>query len=108
MPELAGTGTMTRTYFSLEHLLGGDEGISNGPYPPSYCGVRTDQYPQVPGRWMYVHYDTGEDELYDLNADPWQLSSLDKNPAYAVQKQALHDLTVQICSPTPPGFSWGS
>lgn len=108
VPELAGTGTMARTYFSLEHLLGGDEGNLHGPYPPTYCGVRTDAYPQVPGRWMYVRYDTGEEELYDLNADPWQLSSLDKNPAYAVQKQALHDLTVQICSPTPPGFSWGS
>jgi N-acetylglucosamine-6-sulfatase len=109
LPELAGTGSMSRTYFSLEHLEGGDEiGDGAGPHPSAYCGVRTHQYPTVPGRWMYVRYATGEEELYDLDADPWQLSSLDKNPAYEAQRLALHDLTQQICSPTPPGYSWGS
>jgi N-acetylglucosamine-6-sulfatase len=108
LPELAGTGSMSRRYFLLEHLAGSGEGGGGGSIPPSYCGVRTDHDPDVPGRWMYVHYGTGEEELYDLDADPWQLSSLDKNPAYAAQRSALHDLTQQACSPTPPGFSWGS
>ena len=99
---------MGRTYFSLEHLVGGEESSGKGSHPPTYCGVRTNQYPDVPGRWMYVRYATGEEELYDLDADPWQLTSLDKNPSYAAQRSVLDDLTQQICSPTPPGFSWGS
>jgi len=56
---------------------------------------------------MYVRYATGEEELYNLDADPWELTSLDKDPAYAAQKQALLDLTQQICSPPPPGYTWG-
>lgn len=108
VPELAGARSMRRTYFPLEHLAGSDEGSGSGPQPPTYCGVRTNHDPAIPGRWMYVDYQTGEQELYDLDADPWQLSSLDKDPDHAGQLAALHDLTVQICSPAPPGFSWGS
>jgi hypothetical protein len=36
---------------------------------PEYSGLRTDRY-------AYVEYVTGEKELYDLRADPYQLSSL--------------------------------
>lgn len=102
LPEIAGTGTLNRTYFPLEHLEQGDAPI------PSYCGVRTDDYAGAPlsGQWMYVRYATGEEELYDLGTDPWELTSLDKDPAYAAQKQALLDLTQQICSPPPPGYAW--
>jgi hypothetical protein len=107
MPEIAGTGTMLRTYFPLEHVAGGNEaGEGAGPHPPTYCGVRTSGDPDIPGRWMYVRYDTGEEELYDLDADPWQLTSLDKDPAYDVQRSQLKELTEHLCDPTPPGFSW--
>ena len=107
LPVLAGTAPIGRTYFSLEHLVGGGEEGDKGPHPPTYCGVRTNDDPDIPGRWMYVRYDTGEEELYDLTADPWQLSSLDKDPGHAAQLASLRDLTMQICTPTPPGFSWG-
>jgi hypothetical protein len=36
---------------------------------PNYDAVRTAQY-------NYVEYETGEKELYDLNADPTELTSL--------------------------------
>jgi len=39
--------------------------------PPAWYGVRTPRY-------TYVRYATGERELYDDLADPWQLQSLDK------------------------------
>jgi arylsulfatase A-like enzyme len=43
-------------------------------YP--YSGIRT-------GRWLYVEYETGDRELYDLTNDPDQLESLATDPAYA-------------------------
>jgi hypothetical protein len=55
---------------------------------------------------MYVRYDTGEEELYDLAADPWQLNSLDTDPTYDLQRLALKALAEQLCDPAPPGFAW--
>ena len=46
------------------------------PMVPHYEGIRT------PG-WVYLEYDTGERELYDLNADPYQLTSLHADPGAA-------------------------
>ena len=43
------------------------------PMLPHYEGIRT------PG-WVYLEHDTGERELYDLNADPYQLTSLHAVP----------------------------
>ena len=102
LPVIGGTATLTRPYFALEHVLG----PPGEPQIPSYCGVRTNGYSGAPGRWMYVRYSTGEEELYNLNADPWQLTSLDKLSAYATQKEELKELTQQICSPPPPGYLW--
>jgi N-acetylglucosamine-6-sulfatase len=105
VPELSGTGTMQRRYFPIEHLTGGLEGGDNEDVP-TYCGVRTFGDPTVPGSWMYVRYSTGEQELYDMVADPWQLNSLQADPAYATQLQALRALAQQACVPAPPNFSW--
>jgi N-acetylglucosamine-6-sulfatase len=108
VPEIAGTGSIARTSFPLEHLVGGNEAGENAPsHPPTYCGVRTNGDPDIPGRWMYVRYDTGEEELYDLVADPWQLTSLDADPTYDPERLALRALAEQLCAPVPPGFSWG-
>ena len=43
-------------------------------YP--YSAIRT-------GRWLYVEYETGDLELYDLHADPEQLDSRAADPDYA-------------------------
>ena len=34
-------------------------------------------------RWKYVEYVTAETELYDLDADPYELQNQTGNPAYA-------------------------
>ena len=64
---------------------------------PTYCGVRTRSF-------MFAHYVTGEEELYDLAQDPHQLRNVVSwRPTKARQ---LRNLTKSLCQPVPPGFSW--
>jgi arylsulfatase A-like enzyme len=100
LPLLTNPGAPWRTAFPIEHLA---QGTSN---PPTYCGVRTDGWPELSGRWKYLRYINGEQELYDLVADPFELQSLHADPAYATQLQKLHDLAQQLCNPPPPGYGW--
>jgi arylsulfatase A-like enzyme len=65
---------------------------------PPYCAVRTQ-------RDIYVEYLTGEEELYDLAADPYELRNLAADPADAALKSTLHAEMVRMCSPPPPGFT---
>jgi arylsulfatase A-like enzyme len=89
-PLLTDEASSARDSILLEHL--------EGTTPvPTYCGVRTASF-------VFVRYTTGEEELYDLVADPRQL----KNIAHARPNKAneLRTLTQSLCQPTPPGFSW--
>ena len=47
-----------------------------------YAGVKTERY-------VYIEYQNGEKELYDLARDPRELSSRDGDPRYAATQQAL-------------------
>ena len=53
--------------------------------PLNYQGVRTDRY-------LYANYGTGEQELYDLRTDPFELQNTVNNPAYASVKASLQRL----------------
>jgi N-acetylglucosamine-6-sulfatase len=53
--------------------------------PLNYIGVRTDRY-------LYANYGTGEQELYDLRADPFELQNQAGNPVYAPVHGALQRL----------------
>jgi hypothetical protein len=68
-------------------------------YIPAYCGVRT-------ANLTYVQYSTGEEELYDLVNDPFELQNEAENPAFADALSALRARDHQLCVPTPPGFAW--
>lgn len=66
---------------------------------PAYCGWRTKQ-------WMYVHYASGEEEMYSYRSDPDELINLAGNPAYAGRLSAMKARAKQACHPMPPDFSW--
>jgi N-acetylglucosamine-6-sulfatase len=53
--------------------------------PLNYQGVRTDRY-------LYANYGSGEQELYDLRNDPFELQNAVNNPAYAAVKSSLQRL----------------
>ena len=54
-------------------------------------GLRTTgRYDETP--WVYTEYETGERELYDLRADPWQLEDLSGRPRYAATEAALRTM----------------
>jgi arylsulfatase A-like enzyme/subtilase family serine protease len=75
LPRLDGRATDTRGDF-LFTLAG-------------FQGVRSE-------RWKYVRYDGGEEELYDLLADPDELVSRHADPAYASQKAILRNRLDQL------------
>ena len=54
-----------------------------------YWGVRTYRY-------LFVEYATGEQELYDLYADPYQEQSLHLDPRYAQVLQALESRAARL------------
>jgi arylsulfatase A-like enzyme len=83
--------TWTRDGFLIEHM-----GV-DPPKVPSFCGMRTTQ-------WMYVRYATGEEELYDEIADPFELANvIGEQPLIAAELRAQAQ---ERCSPPPPGFAW--
>jgi hypothetical protein len=49
---------------------------------PPYCGVRSLD-------WLYVEYQTGETELYDMRNDPYQLRNQEDNDRYKAVKHLL-------------------
>ena len=64
---------------------------------PEYYALRT-------ARYSYVEYGTGEKELYDLNADPTELTSLH---ASASHQAVISDLKARLeelkkCTGTGP------
>ncbi len=59
--------------------------------PVNYLGVRTDRY-------LYAEYGNGEQELYDLRNDPFELQNAASNPAFAPVKGALQRLLGTLAS----------
>jgi arylsulfatase A-like enzyme len=90
LPVLRGERPSWRRDFLVEHLEG------TNPVP-TYCAVRS-------ARWAYVRYTDGEEELYDLEADPEQLVNLAGDPAAASALEAMRGRLEALCDPAPPGF----
>jgi arylsulfatase A-like enzyme len=57
--------------------------------PMTFTGLRT-------ARYKYVEYATGERELYDLQADPYELHNLDGDPSLAGVEQTLAEELAQV------------
>ncbi len=89
MPLLSPPAGAWRTDLLIEHI---DHVI------PTYCAVRNEGF-------LYVDYDTGEEELYDLAGDPLQLDNVVTDPAYAATLAAMRTRLAELCVPPPPGSS---
>jgi N-acetylglucosamine-6-sulfatase len=94
LPMLRGSATAGRDDFLLEHLAIG----KGDPGGPSYCAVRNRKF-------KYVEYSTGERELYDLAADPAELTSRHDDPALQAEATRLRTRMLQLCRPSPPGWN---
>ena len=77
--------TQTRTGFPI-----GNQSGRHGVVP-TYCGVRS-------ATSLYVRYTTGEEELYDEIADPFELSNLVDEPDAASQLAAMRGLAQELCT----------
>jgi arylsulfatase A-like enzyme len=78
----------------LEAFFNGDpdDPLEDPETPPTdYQAVRTDRY-------LYARYGTGEQELYDLQTDPFELQSRHNDPAYGPVRAALDRLLAELKS----------
>lgn len=91
LPVMTNPSAPWRDAFLIEHKMLDESG------GPSYCGVRT-------ARWKYVYYETGERELYDLQADPFEQQSLHARATHGDVVARMHERTLQLCRPAPPGW----
>jgi arylsulfatase A-like enzyme len=91
MPLLAGDASLDRD-FVYEEMLHGDRRYGVDPAGrPAWYGIRTTAgYDDR--RWVYTEYETGEVELYDLSADPYQLENLAGRPGDALVEASLRAL----------------
>lgn len=67
------------------------------PPAPSYCALRN-------RRFLYVVYETREQELYVLRRDPDQLENVAYRPRYRDLTTRLRARLRGLCDPPPPGM----
>jgi N-acetylglucosamine-6-sulfatase len=88
LPLLEGETAPWRRALLIEHMRG------TNPIP-TYCAVRT-------SRHLFVTYETGERELYDLEVDPYELKNL---AGTKPDLEARLGATLKtLCDPPPPGL----
>ena len=90
LPLVAGLDPPWRTDFLVEHMEGTNR-------VPTYCAVRSETS-------MYVRYQTGEEELYELGADPYELTNVATDPAHATELATDRRRVAELCTPPPPGL----
>lgn len=67
------------------------------PPMPSYCGWRTMRY-------VYVRYHTGEQQLYDLRADPYEMDNLASDVGSQSLLHSMAAKALAACTPPPPNW----
>lgn len=90
LPLLRDPSTPWRSDFLIEHLEGSNP-------VPTYCAVRSE-------RWKYVRYATGDEELYQMTADPFELENLAEDRAYGAVLEDRRARLRDLCLPSPPGL----
>ncbi|MGH9276401.1 MAG: sulfatase family protein [Acidimicrobiales bacterium] len=97
VPLLTSSATSWRDDFLIEHLSAAVDSHQTDKVP-TFCAVRNHTH-------IYVKYQTGEEELYDLIADPFELTNLASDPTYESIRAAMHARMLELCTPPPPGFT---
>jgi len=93
LPLLSGTPPPWRSDALAEHLA------AAGGLSPTFCEVHSLD-------WAYTQYSTGEEELYDLGADPLELQNRAQDPTLASILDAERARLHELCQPPPPGFTF--
>ena len=88
-PLLESSPVEWREDFLIEHYRLGS--------PPSYCGIRTIDN-------LYVSYITGEEEFYDLKADPHELRNIVEEVCSTPTLTRFRERLRELCTPPPPGY----
>jgi N-acetylglucosamine-6-sulfatase len=97
LPLLRSSTAPWRNEFLIEHLKD-NEGDPITRSDPTYCAIRT-------MRFKYVLYQTREQELYDLRADPYELQNLARVSRFQSWRLSLRRRLNHLCRPRPPGFT---
>jgi arylsulfatase A-like enzyme len=92
LPLLTETAPPWREDFLVEHY-----GAPPAPAVPSYCAVRSETH-------TYVAYATGEEELYNLVDDPFQLENRAGKPEFRDALEGMRARVRELCRPLPPRF----
>jgi arylsulfatase A-like enzyme len=90
VPLLRSPSPPWRSDFLIEHL-------KVGFGPPTYCAIRSEQF-------TYVVYGTGEQELYDLSQDRYELTNVANDPSQSAVVMAMEARLRELCDPPPPGY----
>jgi N-acetylglucosamine-6-sulfatase len=98
MPILRGTVGSWRHEILIEHLRDGNDPVT------TYCAMRTVPSPSDPHPRLYVWYSTGEQELYDLSSDPYELTNMASRATARSIVRAAREKLALLCSPAPPGL----
>jgi N-acetylglucosamine-6-sulfatase len=85
---------LRRDFLLIEHLQG--QGGTTAAVP-TYCAVRGRQF-------KYVVYSTREEELYDLDRDPFELENRASDPDRRPTVLRLRRELKRLCDPPPPGL----
>jgi arylsulfatase A-like enzyme len=98
MPLLRAPVSTWRNSILIEHMQ------ASAQHDPvtTYCAIRTVGTADDPHRYMYAVYGTGEQELYVLDNDPFQLRNSASAQWATALVASLRARLKELCAPEPP------
>lgn len=94
VPLLDGSQASLRSELMVEHCQARPDPCYDAKSVPSYHQIVTAQY-------SYFEFATNEQELYDLQADPFELTNLAYDPDYAATRAFLSSELSKLIAPPP-------